>query len=369
MIHPKILVTGATGRTGAVVVSELLKAGHPVRAMVRHDDARAAALRARGVEIAVAEITDYERVAAAMHGVQRAYWLPPWDPAMLPGAAVFAAAAREARLEAIVSMTQWLASASHPAPLTRQIWLGDRIFSMLPDVAHTIVRPGLFADVPYLTTIGLCAHLGMMPWLFGDGMDAPPSVEDIGRVVAAALRDPQTHGGRTYRPTGPILLSGADMAAVLSRVLGRTVRLLPTPLRLFLKAAYRDGQPIALLSFMEHYIQEQRRGTFALGAPTADVERVTGQPAESFESVARRHAALPANRRSASASLRELARFMLVPLSRGPDTRGYVRGLQITAPAAAQYSCDSPAWRREHGIAETHAGPDGEKPGMLSTAA
>src|SRR5262245_24855804 len=104
MNRPKILVTGATGRTGAAVVSELLNAGYPVRAMVRREDVRAAALRAKGVDIAVAEITDMGRVSAAMRGVQRAYWLPPYDPAMLTGATVFATAAREARLEAIVSL-------------------------------------------------------------------------------------------------------------------------------------------------------------------------------------------------------------------------------------------------------------------------
>jgi len=47
MSRPKILVTGATGRTGAAVVSELLKAGCPVRATVRREDARAAGQRRR----------------------------------------------------------------------------------------------------------------------------------------------------------------------------------------------------------------------------------------------------------------------------------------------------------------------------------
>ncbi len=34
MIKPRIVVTGATGKTGSVVVSELLKLGYLVRAMV-----------------------------------------------------------------------------------------------------------------------------------------------------------------------------------------------------------------------------------------------------------------------------------------------------------------------------------------------
>src|SRR5262249_20162714 len=77
--------------------------------------------------------------------------------------------------------------------------------------------------------------------------------------------------------------------------------------------------PLALLSCMEHYIEEHRRGAFAIGAPNDEVVRVTGRPAEPFEAVARRLAALPENRRSASRTLREFARFMWVPFARGPQ--------------------------------------------------
>lgn len=352
MHRPKILVTGATGRTGRVLVTELLDAGYSVRALVRSDDGRAAELRARGVEIAVAEIVDAERVTAAMRGVQRAYWLPPYNPEMLTGAAVFATASREARVEAIVCLSQWLASPTHPAFLTRQHWLADRIFATLPDVGVTLINPGFFAESPYLEAIGMAAHLGLLPWSFGDSLSAPPSVNDIARVAAAALMDPQRHAGRTYRPTGPTLLSGDDMATILSQVFGRTVRLVPTPFWMFLKTAYLDGRPLAMLSCLEHYFEEHRRGAFAAGAPNDHVAHVTGRPPESFESVARRLAALPANLRSPSRTLREFARFLTVPLARGPNTRRYLRGLQIVAPAAPQYAFESALWRREHGISE-----------------
>ena len=42
MLKPRILVTGAPGKTGCVVVAELLKAGYPVRALVHREDARRA---------------------------------------------------------------------------------------------------------------------------------------------------------------------------------------------------------------------------------------------------------------------------------------------------------------------------------------
>ena len=146
MIKPRIIVTGATGKTGSIVVTELLKAGYPVRAIVRREDGRSARLEAQGAEVAIADMSDVERIADALKDVQGAYYCPPLDPYMIQGAVAFAVAAKEARLERIVGLTQWLASPSHHSLMTRQHWLVDRLFSMTPGVAHTIINPGFFAD-------------------------------------------------------------------------------------------------------------------------------------------------------------------------------------------------------------------------------
>ena len=74
MIHPTILVTGATGKTGGAVVSQLLQLGWPVRALVRAPDARSERLRAQGAEIAVADLVDPEQLLEAMRGTARAYY-------------------------------------------------------------------------------------------------------------------------------------------------------------------------------------------------------------------------------------------------------------------------------------------------------
>jgi uncharacterized protein YbjT (DUF2867 family) len=356
MVKPKVLVTGATGKTGAVVVSELLESGYPVRALVRRDDARSSVLRARGAEIAVADMCDVEQMTAAMRGVQRAYWLPPCDPNMLMGAAVFATAAKDAKLESIVSLTQWLASPSHPALLTRHHWLADQIFEMIPGVGLTILNPGLFAELPYLAGMSVAVHLGLLPWIFGEHKAAPPSVADIGRVAASALMDPARHAGRIYRPTGPKLLSGQDMAAVLTRVLGRTVRLRPTPMVLFGKAAKRDGSPLAVSSALAHYAKESKKGTFAMGAPNDHVAEVTGRAAESFEATVRRLAAARKYQRSTANTLREAMRFLLLPLYPGPASSRYLRGLHVTEPAGAQYAYESQVWRQEHGFDQPEPG-------------
>ena len=349
MIRPRIIVTGATGKTGSVVVTELLKAGYPVRAMVHREDGRSARLKAQGAEIAVAEMSDAERVADALKDVQRAYYCPPTDPYMIQGAAAFAVAAKDARLEHIVGMSQWLASPSHPSLMTRQHWLVDRLFSTIPGVAHTILRPGFFAD-DYLVTMGATTQLGILPWMFGDSRNAPPSNEDIARVAVAALMDPARHAGKSYRPTGSQLLGAEDIAKAVGRAVGRSVRVVPTPAWLFMKAARMSGYPIDVFSGIRYYIDDHKRGAFELGAPTTDVLDVTGRPAEDFETIARRYAALPRNQRNISNWLREFVLFMIAPFSPGFNLDRYDRELRRPFPSAPQFAADSKVWRSEHSI-------------------
>ena len=347
MLKPRILVTGATGKTGSLVVAELLKGGYPVRAMVHREDGRSARLRALGAEIAVADMSDVERVANALEDVQRAYYCPPFDPYMIQGAVAFAVAARESRLEHLVGLTQWLSSPSHPALMTRQLWLADRLFSMTPRMTHTIVRPGFFADA-YLLLTGFAAHLGVFPWIYGHSRNAPPSNEDIARVAVTALMDPARHAGKSYRPTGPKLLGAKDMAEAIGRAVGRSVKVVPTPAWLFMKSARMAGLPIDLLSAVRYYIEDHKRGAFEQGAPTTDVLDVTGQPAEDFGTIAHRYAALPHNRRTFGSWLREFGRFVMAPLSPGLDLDRYERELRRPFPSQPQFATESGIWRREH---------------------
>ena len=234
MINPKILVTGATGKTGGAVVRELLAKGVPVRAMVRTLDLRSAALEARGAEVVVADIFDPGQLMDAMRDVQRAYYCPPYHPFVIQSASAFAAAARETGLEQIVGLSQWLAGPNHPALMSRQLWLIDRMFAALPGIAHTVVNPGFFADSPYLEMMPFAAHLGVFPLpVAGESRNAPPSVDDIARVAVAALLDPARHAGKSYRPTGPKLLSVVEMTAVIGLAVGHKVRHVRTPLWMF----------------------------------------------------------------------------------------------------------------------------------------
>jgi uncharacterized protein YbjT (DUF2867 family) len=129
MTNTRVLVTGATGKIGGAVAAQLLEKGVSTRALVHRDDARAARLRALGAEVVVADMLDILQVEAAVDGVDRLFFNPPYHPYGLDSAAAFAVAAHRASVEAVVALGQWLASPEHPSLMTRHHWLIDKLFA------------------------------------------------------------------------------------------------------------------------------------------------------------------------------------------------------------------------------------------------
>jgi hypothetical protein len=82
------------------------------------------------------------------------------------------------------------------------------------------------------------------------------------------------------------------------------------------------------------------------------VLEVTGQPAEDFETIARRYAALPRNRRTPGSWLRQFGQFVIAPLSPGFNLDRYDRELRRPFPSEPQFAPESKIWRREHAIAD-----------------
>ena len=117
-MKPKILVIGAVGKTGKEVTLQLLAKGFPVRAFVRLDDRRSRKLHQAGAEIFVGNLAEMSDLTQAMQGIQRAYFLAPFNPGQLYKSIAFALAAANAKLEVVVGITQWLAHPQHPSIAT-----------------------------------------------------------------------------------------------------------------------------------------------------------------------------------------------------------------------------------------------------------
>lgn len=347
MTNPKILVTGAAGRTGSAAVLQLLGKGYPVRAFVRARDRRTVPLEKAGAELVVGNLLDFRDVSSAMVGVQRAYHCPPYAPNLLEGTMVFALAAEHAKLEVVALLGGWNDHASHPSIVSRGHWLAKQIYRWMPSVDIVHVNPGLFAFM-YLLGLPAAAHFGVLLAPFGDGLNAPPCNEDIARVAVGALTDPAPHIGKSYRPTGPALVSPTDVAGILGRVLNRKVTYRDGSFTMFAKAAKTLGVSDFEVSQIRYYVQELRSGAFATGAPTHHVELVAGQQPESFERTVRRYVANPSliHPKLAVAGKRAALGFLArMLMSRVEDFREWERRRDHPMLEAPMLAHESETWR------------------------
>src|SRR5712692_1472916 len=148
-----ILVTGAAGQLGAVgrtVTGLLLERGLPVRAMVRREDDRAAALRAAGAEVVVGDLLEPADVYRVVSGCRRVYFGMSVSAGYLEATVTMAAVAREVGVDALVNMSQMTVSQmsvqnTTPSRQQRQHWLSEQAlaWSGLPVVT---IRPTMFLE-------------------------------------------------------------------------------------------------------------------------------------------------------------------------------------------------------------------------------
>jgi len=284
----EFLVSGATGRTGGAAIDELLRMGKRVRAYVRKDDEKAAALRARGVDIAVGDFTDIDRIRAAMAGIRAAYFLHPIAPGIIGAAAYFAQAAREAGVTTIVNMSQISARREAKSHAAQDHWMAERVFDW-SGVATTHLRPTFFAD--WL----IYPHFGQDIWAkkkiefpFGNGRHGPIASEDQGRVIAHIMADPQGHAGKSYTLHGLVEMNHVEIAAAMSEVLGTRITYAPISIEAFKQKMETQFRfPPFLVQHLVEVAQNYQDGIFA---GTNDViERITGTPALSVQAFIAKH--------------------------------------------------------------------------------
>ena len=348
MNKPRILLLTAAGKTGLPTAFQLLEEGFPVTAFVRTKDARSERLKAAGADICVGSLTDVDDMRKAMAGVRRAYFNTPAEGAHLRIASVFATVAAEQRLEAVVAMSQWLANHKHPSLHTRETWLGDRLLALLPGTAVTTLNPGFFVDND-MQPLAFAAQLGLLMLPYGNGRNAPPSNEDIAAVAAEILARPEGHAGQTYRPTGPTLLSGEDMAEILSTVLGRKVRYSNTPIAIVLKVMKGFGFSDFLIAQSEQYYRDYQQGAFAVNAPTDVVRRITGREPEDFETIARRYAVKNPDAKPSFGTLLKLMALMPLWMVRpAPKTAPHLAKDDFSHAKGVSLSVNSSEWHHSH---------------------
>jgi len=281
-----ILVTGAAGQLGAVgrtVTGLLLDRGLPVRAMVRREDDRAAALRAAGAEVVIGDLLEPPDVYRVVSGCRRVYFGMSVSAGYLEATVTMAAVAGEAGVNALVNMSQMTVSEmsiqnTTPSRQQRQHWLSEQALAW-SGLSVVTIRPTMFMESFFPLAGQAVRNRGRIELPFGRGKTSPVAAADVARVVAAVLADPGPHLGRIYELTGPRSQDMHGVAREFSDALTREITYSDIPPEDWERELKSEGLPEHLTRHLVTMAELHRAGRYDRLAD--GVERVTGRSAMS----------------------------------------------------------------------------------------
>jgi len=218
---PRVLLTGANGRTGRAVLAALVAAGAWVRVFIRKPE-QFEALRTLGAaDCALGDMDDAPSVLQAVETCDRLVHIgPPMHAREVQMTEHFIAAARAAQLEQFVYYSVMHPLRTEVRHHRLKLQAEERLVeSQLP---YTILQP-----------IRYMQHLEPI-WkqVRDEGVHAMPfntdvrfnivDLIDLAEATARVTMKPG-HLYATYELAGPQALSQTDMAAILTNLLGRSV--------------------------------------------------------------------------------------------------------------------------------------------------
>ncbi len=272
-----LLITGANGQLGRLIVEEVLRRAPdaPLAVSVRDPEA-AADLSARGVDVRRGDYHDLASMRAAFTGVDRLLLMPTPTPdpdarvaEMLP----VAQAAADAGVKHIV----YPGAAEVEGLDFPLLSAHTRVFEGIEatGVPATHLRHGIYTEIIAGDVAGAIAA-GELAAPVGDARVAPVLRTDLAAAIATVLLE-DGHEGKVYDLTGQDAVTWTDLAALASERAGKPIAYRPiddTEAEARMTAA---GLPAAFIPAMLGFYAAYRVGWS--GTPSGDIERLAGRPA------------------------------------------------------------------------------------------
>ncbi|MDX6281810.1 MAG: hypothetical protein QOH03_2881, partial [Kribbellaceae bacterium] len=210
-----ILVTGATGSVGRLLVDELVAAGAASVRALTNDPVRAAL--PAGVEVAEGYLGRPSTLPAALKGVDTVYLAPL--PAVVDS---FVECALEAGVRRVVVLSGEPAeyeAAGDPAG-----WHYYKLEKAVEDAGFewTHLRPGQFMN----NTLGWAGSIkaeGVVRAPYPGAVQTPIDLGDIAAVARVVLLD-ESYTGRKLMMSGPEAITQPEEVALIGAAIGRSLR-------------------------------------------------------------------------------------------------------------------------------------------------
>lgn len=277
----KVLVTGATGNVGGVVVEDLKQRGADVHAAVR--DIGSPKARALGVPLVPFDFADPDAMAAAMRGFDRLFLILPLTRDMRAFGANAVAAAKAAEVKLVVRCSAMGADPNAHFQLGKIHGAVDADLEA-SGIPFVVLRPATFMQnyVDYYAKSIKAAGRLLVPEK--ESRTSFVDLRDVGAAGAAVLADPDSKTNIFYVVTGPEALSNHEVAAIISEAAGRDVAYESVEVEDYGLAMEQAGVPewnIHMILSVHRYARSDYTSF-----KTKAVEHLSARPAKNFKQFA-----------------------------------------------------------------------------------
>ncbi len=274
------VVAGATGHVGSVVARELLAAGHKVRAIVRSAE-KGKALAAQGAELLPGELGDLAFLTRALRGADGAFLLLPPPPHDSPDVRAFqdrvahveAAAVAESGVRHVLLLSSWGAEKSAGTGPIVGLHVLEEALKKTGAIC-TFLRAGSFTE-NVLNMLPAAQQQGILPNFFPpEHKIATIATRDIAAVAAGTLLAPPPAASQVVYVLGTHEYSAVDLAAYLSKKLGKEIKLLNLPPSAASGAMQQGGLGASLANLFQEMYEGAMKGLLGI-EPGHRIERGT----------------------------------------------------------------------------------------------
>ena len=235
-----ILVTGATGFLGRLVVQSLSSSGHPVRALV-HTQSRASVLSTYNVEVAVGDVLKPGTLGPALEGVDAVIHLVAVIREMgrmtfrqvnYDGTRNILEAAASAGVTRFLHVSAIGVTSDPSSPYLYSRWMAEQEVVRSP-LSHTILRfsVGFGEGDEFFNVLAALVKLSPLVPVAGDGRSRfqPIAVEDVARCVALAY-ERADKVGKTIEVGGPEHVTYDELLDLVADTIGARIARVHIPI-------------------------------------------------------------------------------------------------------------------------------------------
>lgn len=278
----KLLVTGASGKLGQLVLDALLARGVSASDIIAttREPAKLSAYAAKGIEVRAADFNDADLTRKAFAGADRLALIST-DALDDKGTrqkqqATAVAAARAAGVRHIVYTS--LPDAETSKVIFAPDHLNTETAIKTSGLTYTLLRNSWYQENMFMN-LPQVLKSGHWYTSSGSGKIAHIARADCAEAIAAALASASTEN-KTYTLTGPELRSTDEVAALASEITGKPIEVIHLTDEQLAEGMKAAGVPDFIIPTLISFDAAAREGH--LGAQTNDVEMLTGRKPKPF---------------------------------------------------------------------------------------